>query len=109
TTRWLRNAAPSRATSPAAAAASVNARTPEAGQEEFGVDNDAAAKAHEVPQAVQGPHPRCVEGRHGSEFRRVRPEGPGTQSRHGARDRGGAPRDHPSDEAPGPRLDPRLP
>ena len=43
------------------------------------------------------------------ELRPVRPEGDGAGAYHRPPDRGGPPRDHARDEAPGPRLDPHLP
>jgi hypothetical protein len=61
--------------------------------------DDAATKAHEVPQAVQGPHPRRGQGRDGPQLRRLRPEGARAGPPDRAPDRGGPPRDHASDEA----------
>ena len=52
---------------------------------------------------------RRRQGRHGPQFRPVRPEGAGAGARHRPPDRGGSPRDHPRHEACWPRLDPDLP
>ena len=73
-------------------AASTRREPPSERQERF---SHAATEEDQVPQAVQGPHPRRRQGRHGPELRPVRPEGDGAGARHRAPDRGGPPRDHP--------------
>jgi len=71
--------------------------------------NHAVTQAHQVPQAVQGPHPRSGQGRHLPGFRRLWPEGAGAGAAQRPRDRGCPPRHHPRDEARRPRLDPHFP
>src|SRR4051812_27664399 len=63
---------------------------------------DAVTEKDQVPQAVQGPHPWDDQGRRHAELRLLWPEVPGARAGHRAADRGGPPRDHPPDEAPGP-------
>ena len=71
--------------------------------------DNAATQAHQVPQAVQGPHPWPRQGRARAELRQLRPEGGRARPRDRPPDRGGPPGAHPPHEAPGPGLDPRLP
>src|SRR6185436_19873660 len=75
----------------------------------FATENHhAVTQAHKIPQAVQGPHPWQCQGRHQPELRRQWPEGHGAGTAERARDRSGAPRHHPRDEARRPRMDPHL-
>ena len=71
-------------------------------------ERHAAAKAHQVPQTVQGPQHRPRPARQHRGLRRIRPEGDQPRAHDGARDRGRASRDGPLREARRPDLDPRV-
>ena len=69
----------------------------------------AAASPHQVPQAVQGPHPRQGDLGRRADLRLLRAQVARAGARHRAPDRGGPPRHHPPHEARRPSLDPHLP
>ncbi len=66
-------------------------------------------RPHQVPQGLQGPHPRCRHLGRDARLRPIRPQGAGARTRHRAPDRGRAPRAHPLHEAVGPGVDSRFP
>ena len=95
----------------AASAATARRASRRRRRREEGLRNrdDAATKAHEIPQGLQGPYPWQCQGRHRSELRLARPQGGGARARHCAPDRGRAARDHAPHEARRSRVDPHFP